>query len=273
MDGVHVKATLRSHIRGEDRVYVQERRQPPKLAPRYHDGWPIVWIFRMAHNPESRWQTAIEWMNSFKTHVHDPELLGRIMQEQGTRAIWMIEFCRPSSSHPRDPHGLIDLYSLDGLLIYAPTHLTLHQSARWAEDTSYKRMPVCHELESVESFFKSHHNLDVSQGDWRANMVRMAIPYASTAVTVVAPDGFTLPRAVFEQAGRQSVEVRIVPLSYFPREMVRTLSMPCFVPVENDPVTREFRYVEYAQHVLNEKPSANKELLSAYWQNYGLTGS
>jgi hypothetical protein len=134
-------------------------------------------------------------------------------------------------------------------------------------------MPVCHSYESVETFFQTHHRLDAGAGPWYVSLVRMAIPYASTAVTIVAPDGLALPPAVFEEARQRGVQVRIVPLSYFPREMLRRMSSLLFVPVKNDPETQEYSYVEYAEQVLGESVTAGRDLLPAYWLNYALRGS
>jgi hypothetical protein len=271
LDGVHMKSTLRAHIRGENRVYVHDRRQPSSPAPKHHDGWPIVWVFRLeADNLE--WGKALEWLHSFEGRVRNPALLHQVARDHRDASIWIVHAGRPAAQ-AQDPHRLIWRTELNGILLYAPTHFTLHQAARWAEDTGYRRMPVCHSYESVETFFQTHHRLDAGAGPWYVSLVRMAIPYASTAVTIVAPDGLALPPAVFEEARQRGVQVRIVPLSYFPREMLRRMSSLLFVPVKNDPETQEYSYVEYAEQVLGESVTAGRDLLPAYWLNYALRGS
>ncbi|MEQ1839093.1 MAG: hypothetical protein ABL994_01680, partial [Verrucomicrobiales bacterium] len=175
---------------------------------------------------------------------------------------------------------------LQGVLLYTPSHFTVVDNAVWAENWMRERRKDPGKCErnpfgsspspfsgtgrtfspALEKMFRERHGLRLNLGDWAVSMARMAIPFARRVVTVIAPDRFTLPRAVFDEAARRSVEVRVVPHSYFPREALRKvalwLSMPAFVDAEGakfDPIfTRVF----------GEEPDCNHRLIPIYWRDY-----
>jgi hypothetical protein len=118
----------------------------------------------------------------------------------------------------------------------------------------------------MASFFRERHGIDVSQTPWHISLVRMAIPYAENAVTVVAPDGYSLPPIVLAEARRRRVEVRLVPASYFPRQMIRDMSMKFTVPYDIGP-DKETKHAKYAEQVLGEKMTAGRHLLPRQWQS------
>jgi hypothetical protein len=95
----------------------------------------------------------------------------------------------------------------------------------------------------------------------------MAIPYARAAVIVVAPDQFQLPQIVFAEASRRQVEIRVVPQSYFPREVLRNLTR--WHAVQPIPGTNGERFPEVLTRIFGEEPTANRHLLPPFWWNYG----
>ena len=138
---------------------------------------------------------------------------------------------------------------LRGIVIFIPAHFTAPQEAKWMESTDYAGNPFVAGpgFGTLAQHFSQRHGVDLDPIDWPTSMVRMAIPYATSRVNVIAPDGFALPRLVQDEARKSGIEVRLVPHSNFPRQQLLTASKQYIAT----PISEEgFKFSEYVEHCL-----------------------
>lgn len=290
LDGIDVKSTLRAHAAGGGRVYVRDARPGRRLPPAGVDGYPVVWLFRPGTAREGGggdgigrdgsddgpgaarrgWYVFSDALDDLRPRVRNPAALDRLRQSSGRSLIHAIAFGRYTTDERLSrPGWRVERLDLDGIVFYQPGHFTPGQTARWAEETGYRRHPV-HDFvpgpglpAGLAASVLDRHGFDPSAGHWATALVRLAVPYAASAVTVVAPDGFRLPPAALSDAARRGgLPVRLVPMSYFPVATVRTISTYLVVPVLGyRPSDDTPEYPPHLQQLLGERPTANRRLV------------
>jgi hypothetical protein len=291
-DGLAVKATLRAQARGDDRVFIRDVRvQRKRQSPRADEWDPVAWIFRPGHADGSDWEFMGETLDEFAQFVRDPARLRGAERELGRVMVEQVGYGRRRERHQfaREARASADrglaqviteCLDLQGMLLYSSCHFSLAQNAAWAEDTDLARNPVCsydvynprgrYFSDPIRRMFRERHGLELDVKDWTTSLVRMAIPFARRAVTVVAPDRFALPAVVYQEARRRGVEVLAVPHSYFPREALRRLARWLGAP--SVPGTNGEQFPEVVCRAFGEAPTANRHLLPPYWRDYGRAG-
>jgi hypothetical protein len=285
LDGLDIKATLRARSRGDTRFYIRNKSAYQRRQTSHDDEWdPVVWIFRLGQVEGADWIFMGERMQDLKKYNHNREEFRRVEKELGKVLVEQVGFGRRVySDETADPSEMARFGSveyrqdLQGVLLYSPSHFTLEEHAIRAENTEYRRNPICTypnpyttegQLFSAPlvKMFRKRHKLDLNLSDWPTTMARIAIPYARAAITIVAPDTFSLPRIVYEEAARQGVAVYSAPHSYFEREDLRKIARWYAVPAVKGSDGKQFP--EYLSRVFGEEPTANSHLIPDFWLNY-----
>ncbi len=275
-DGLDIKATLRSFIRGDDRFYVRLTRwRRTKALSREAEGFPLtVWIFQPGRDERSDWILYGEDVELFlkNGYARDPDRMRRKAEELGEIVVDGVGF--GTRDYPPEYHGEVRRYAMRGFVFFIPPHLTAEQDAIWVEN-SYERCPLIpgagfwgDRMEPLAHTLRLRYGIELDLSDWPSALVLMALPYAQdTGVTVVAPDGFALPRTVLAEAARRRVEVKLVPLSYFPRDQVRRIATNYVVPTTPD--APGVGFPREIQELIGEPATTNKRLIPPWLADYG----
>lgn len=286
-DGLDIKATLRAQARGDDRFFVRQVHRA--RTPRSDSGgeWdPIVWLLRPG-SVMGEWETMGYEHETLVANAHDQKRLRRVAEERGSTMIEAIGYGRRyypgeipeelgAPLGVRRSKSISWCFSYHGILLYVPPFFDAAQEAAWAERVQYERAPFYSSAifdsrsgampESLRRVFRERHSMDLDGRDWPVCLVRMAVPYAREAVTVVAPDRFSLSAVVFDEARRRAVKLRVVPHSYFPRDILRKLGLLYWVPPASASGRLEFD--PSFNHVFGESPNAYRQLIPRRWLQY-----
>jgi hypothetical protein len=115
--------------------------------------------------------------------------------------------------------------------------------------------------------FAEQCGMTLDLDDWRETLIRMAVPFARTAVTVVAPDGYEVRSRVQNEAARHGIEIRVVPRSSFSREAVEQIV--CWYGARPLAGTACTKFSEATEREFGERADANSNLLPAWLRDYG----
>ena len=273
LDGVDMKTTLRSAARGEDQIFVRaQRRQRIRFLSSDEDidSFPVVWIFRLMEG--AQWKFSADELSKLSAGTLSDQWTTAGLERAGCM---VTSVARVTDSHTDEklstPDYTVTTESIVGKLSYWP-QCCESRTAKWALETKLTRNPVCSSptFDSLSQFYRERYALEIGDLSWHVTLIRMAIPLAKKAITVVAPDGYVLPRIVHQEAAVKRIQVRVVPLSYFPSHVLRRMSHLVWLPV----LRREFDKAAeidipvFPEHVIrhfNEPLDAYRRLIPAKW--------
>lgn len=271
LDGVDVKATMRAFIRGDDSVYVYESRPGVKMRRAGGSVYePTVFIFKRGSTPGTEWLVHSGLINFYHAeYITDKERLKRVLQERGAYVIGGVSFIEPGEKTERFLKAGINVYNIYGMMTFMPPSFTGEQEARWLENNDYSRTPIIHDpgKDKVIEMYHDRFGMVIDPADWETSLIRMAIPYASECVTVIAPDGYPFHPVIHEDAVRFGVRINSVPHSLLNREQLKRASRHYDVePLDKDGK----KFPAYAERLLGEKDDANRRFVPEYILNYGM---
>lgn len=278
LDGIDVKATLRAHARGTEQVWVRHTRlQRVSATDRSTAGYPVVWIFDDGPCEGNEWQVYYLPLRWIEPHVRNRSHFKRRYQEKGGKAAEIIGYGREQHAlNLEPPIDRLHRVDLQGLVIYGPIFGTLRQSARWFELTDLSRNPLfdtrsAFDLpDSLVTYCAEHLGLPLGQLRWQDDLVRLAIPFADRAVTVVAPATFRLAPIVLEEATRQGKILNRVPLDSLPAPWVARLRQNYMVPARLDGDDGHTVYESGAEQAIGEALDGYQDLVPPEWLTFGL---
>jgi hypothetical protein len=216
--GIDVKASMRSVIRGEKKIYVSKLvsgLEQAILDGTYPD--PFVIVF---DGPEDlsidkwRFYTAGSGLDLF---VKDPELYKKITNSEGNVFVSSI-LLEESVAPPSHLRSLVyDMSKTFGTIMFGNPCINSKQSAAWLETSSYKCCPVLtnYGMDSLIKYYSDCFNMKFDLYDWKESLIRMAIPFAKKMVTILAPDSLCIPERVKIEAYQKNVALNIVSISNF----------------------------------------------------------
>lgn len=217
--GIDVKATIRSIIRGEQKIYVSKL--VSGLEQTIIDGInpdPFVLIF-----PESSDISSGNWSfftagSELEKFVSNPELFNRVTTEKGRIFVSSISLDHKIAP-PIHLNALgADMTKTHGTVMFGNPCINAKQSACWVEAAKYQCCPILfeHGMPSLLEYYQHRFNLNINLTDWHESLIRMAIPFAKRMVTILAPDSFRLPVRARIEAGRKRITLNLVGYSNFP---------------------------------------------------------
>ncbi len=278
MEGIDVRATIRAHSTGLEQVYVRESPRVVSSGPANElDGYPVVMLASLEDPPDARWGFYGDPLSKYNQYVRDQERLERAKREMGRSLLTDIAYMKkPERSDLSTKDCEIESISLLGKVAFHPGCFTIRQTAWWAEDSDYCRNPILNYSsrggqmpEDMKEYYRKK-GIELRGQPWYTAMLLTAVPFAKTSMTVVAPDGFSIPSIVYREATRRKVVIRAVPLSYFSREALREISSLLRIPTVGR--TKEDDLPIYPAHIVRKlgDPYVNRHLVPEWARNYGV---
>jgi hypothetical protein len=258
----------------------QRRRAPHRAEPQWD---PVVWLFSQRSPRRAEWMVLAEELDEMLPLAQRPEEMRAIQRERGTVVVEQIGFgtrtwAFRSRAAVRGGHSM---YEWGGMLIYLPTHFTLQPTAWFLENTHYRSTPIVnyhgptysseqhlHEGHAVTRLFRDTYGMSLDLSDWPTTLIRMAIPFAQSTVTVIAPDQYSIPINAGNEAVRRGVTIRTVPHSAFLRDSLSAIST--WYGAAAIAGTLGTKFPAAIERQFGEPASANSHLLPPYWRNYGV---
>lgn len=106
------------------------------------------------------------------------------------------------------------------------------------------------------------------ESTWQDVLVRLALAFGGTRITVVAPEELVLSPWVHALAQRHDQTIGRVPLSTFPPEQVARCRRIQMVPAEVQGVEARFVYRGDPERVLGELEDRYRELVPEHWRPF-----
>ena len=278
--GLATKATIRAMARGEDTIYVLDKQAQRDAEPsEFFEGWPVVWIFDDKGIEASEWHTYVvplHWLEKFaKQPAYFMERYGN--QYRNLTAILGLGGSEKQAPPDMQQAGVSSLL-LRGLTVFSPVFPSNRQYTRWVERTTCRHNPLftTSNLRGLPPPLaqNSVRTLGHVPGEqrWQDEMVAMALPFAGSRLTVVAPQGFRTHSAVQETARKLGKEITIVRLeSFAPDEIDRIKKIHSVLGThdENDGRTQ---YAASANNVIGESRDQYRDRVPAKWRSFGRDG-
>jgi hypothetical protein len=216
--GINVKATIRSLISGERKIYVSKLASGQDQA--ILDGTnpdPFVLIF-----PETSDLSRAKWGfytagSELRSFVKDSKLFDRIRIEKGDVFVSSILVEEKIAPPKRIKLLVSEMSRTYGTVMFGNPCINSKQSAIWLESTSYKCCPILPDygMHSILAYYSDHYNLEINLSDWKESLIRMAIPFAKKMVTIMASDSFCIPEHVKTEASNKRIHLNLVSYSNF----------------------------------------------------------
>ena len=277
--GIAPRETLRSWARGEKGIYVFGRRQPDSdSCADITEGWPVVWIFDSGTAEGSEWMELglpLSWMTPL---ARDRAAFERSYGEYDRLAA-IIAF----GDRQADLESEISIFRLRGLLLFSPVFDDMKQYTRWVEMTAGSRnawvgglklgglLASLLKLGGLPATLLSHCEAQghpVGDLAWQDDIVRMAIPFARTQVTVVLPSHLKLHPAVEGEATRIGKRLGRVGLERFDAaEIERVRTKHCVPGYMNG---RGTDYPPKVAKIIGEPEQRFAERMPQKWRRFGL---
>lgn len=223
---------------------------------------PTVFIFEPELAVEDgRWDTFLAaGYSDIRRHTKNRQLLDQVVHRQGSSFIASVHFCTDREPRPElEPH-VSELRYLYGVVLFGQPTLNPLQSAIWLEETRYSACPILPHsgIHALFEHYRQKHGLTLDHDNWPVSLIRIALPYAKQAVTVIAPGSFAIPPQVIREAGVRRISLNRSPLSDFTAEQINTIRHQYLVhPVDVDAL----EYAQDVQTAFGESPRKNLELL------------
>ena len=267
--GIAPRETLRSRARGEKGIYVFGRRRRDGDSPAdMTDGWPVVWIFDAGPAAGGEWVELglpLSWMTPL---ARDRAAFERTYGKY-RRAAAIIAF----GHHQPGLESEISIFRLSGLLLFSPVFDDMKQYTRWVEMTAGRRNAWVEglSLSALPQSLLSHckaQGRPVGDLAWQNDIVRMAIPFARTRVTVVLPSHFELHPVVQEEATRMGKRLGCVALERFDATEIERVRTKQSVPGYMNGRTTE--YPPQVARTIGEPQHRYAERMPHKWRRFGL---
>lgn len=273
-DGVEMKATLRSAASGEGRIFVrvsQKKQHVQADSNDEMDGFPMIWIFRLMETAAITWKFSSDGFGLLRDNCKNKaqwDAKGLPAEGRFISSLIAVSGSHTDAQLSRDGYNVTHETRV-GQLGYHP-QCCIKRTAEWAEETGLLRNPYCRQLsfDHLAEFYREKFSFEAGSYPWHVTMIRMAIPFATKAVTVAAPDGYAPPAIVYQEAARRGVQLRFVPLSFFPSLALRKISELIWLPTlgrTKDEIDLPI-YPEHVHRYFNEPLDIYRRLVPKKWR-------
>ena len=265
-DGLDVKATIRSAIKGEKNIYIRKPSSAKKtFTPDGKKPEPVVFIFEdTPADIKPVWSLLIAGTN-LRSYLKNKSAYDETVRQYGDCFVSSISrVCYQEA--PLHIRNYVDSYSmLEGITAFGSPCINAGQGAQWVEDNDFRSCPVLNytSIEALIDFYKKHHNMDIPESDWKTALIRFAIPYAKERIVVIAPGNYKPAANIYSELKSRNVSIDILPLSYFPVNRIAEMRQRIMVRA-ND--TDGFTFPSEVEKALGQKSTKYVELLPLYMQ-------
>ena len=264
-NGVQVKATLRSFIRGQKQIQIKTDRPMSREAGAQARNEPTVFIFEPEISREGgRWDTFLAGNSTdLRLHTRNRAYFDQVVHQRGDAFIASVHFCAEREPCPELRPHVCEMRYLFGAVLFGQPALNPVQSALWLEESRYSACPILHRnyVPALFEYYQQKHRLKLDDDNWPASLIRIALPYAKQSVTVIAPNSFRIPPRIIREATARRINLNFTPLSEFPSEQVQSIRNQYLVrPLDVDTL----EYSKEIQAAFGESPRKHLELLPAH---------
>jgi len=264
--GIDIKATMRSIIQGEERVYIRKPSSSKKIfVPDGKSPDPTVFIFTLPEEGNgSHWSVLIGG-SMIGDHVKNKKRFENVSHAKGSTFIASIAFCHYMDVPEKLTHHVEGFRMLEGITIFGNPCINAKQGAKWVEDNDYRCCPVSRSssINNLVDEYSVTHGVEISLTEWQNALIRFAIPYAKERVVIIAPGSFRLHGSLSNAAKRRNIDLSLVPLNYFSAARIEEMRKRIFVH-SNDPDGLTFS--AEVEQLLGQSPKKHMELLPVYMQ-------
>ena len=224
-NGIHVKATIKSIIRNERKIYVsgcisnQEQTIFDGIDP---DPFVFIWT-EPTDKSSCKWSLLQAGGDSVQIYVKNKDLYQRITAERGNCFVPSI-FFEEKIAPPDHLETLVtSMTRIYGATCFGNPCINARQSSKWLEATGYRCCPIIREahLSCLMDYYSTTHHIEFNSERWQESLILMAIPFAKKFVTLIAPDGFHTPERARIAAAAKGIALNIASLSNFSSEHIK----------------------------------------------------
>ncbi len=231
LEGVDIKSTIRARVKGDKNIYINSKRKNMKEDFSVKNGTsldPTVFIFEEPFN-ESRghWELGAAGNASLRDYIESTELtrFDKKVNNFGYYFIGSVAIENSVSVPDHLQNVVVYMKELIGYITFGNPCAHVKQSVEWLKSTHYNTCPTIQNLSMIKllEFYKIHHNTIINHDKWASTLVRLAIPYASSRVIIVAPENFNPDLISCQEAQKKNIDLDIVPLSFFSDDKINRL--------------------------------------------------
>jgi hypothetical protein len=269
-DGIHVKATLRSAIRGERRLYVRShRRTSLPIAAASSQHFPTVFLFEAPREiGRALWDVLTVGSRESREFVRNKAAFDVVTDAHGSTFIGNIILAESQPLPDRLAPLVRRVRTFLGSVVFGNPCLTERQSAEWLELTGYTGCPITQfaALDSLVQMYRERHHIEIDPDNWTSALVRFAIPCATRGrVVVIAPDHYSLDSGLIQEAHARSVEIVVLPSSYFAADWIDKVRTQYTVAVHDE---LGESYPPALEELLNERIDEGLDMLPPEFHRY-----
>lgn len=274
-NGIDLKETIKSHIKGEEEIYVKTKTNNIKeFKKKGRDAFPVVWIFEPLKFQQGNYSAFSENINSFKNYIKNKKRFIEIMKVDGTQIISFMGFGKNYENNITKANSEINCIKYYGFIVFKPLCWGPPQNACWFENTSYNRNPIAYD-DYIDTDLKSFlcrelkENCDVNLWDfnWEKTLMLIALGYAKEYITFVIPENFEIDPEVYKKAKEKNIKILINYLPKFHKKHKKRMRFCYILPVLE--ANNKFVYVLKYSSLLKENENDYFDLIPEYWRNYG----
>lgn len=242
-EGIAMKATVRSAVRNDNRIYVREAARGRPASLRDAMAGPFVYIFETP--PRERSMSAFTWelllagvmREQYFRLAASRRKFQEIVERQGNAFVSCVHFCeaRGLSGDLARCRAIDKVNLLWGSVAFGNPCINIFQCARWLEDESFNCCPALRygSMDALVEQYKRDYGVSLDLYDWTETLVRIAIQKARRRVLVIAPDRSAITRQARIEARRRRVGIDVVPLSYVSAERLAAVrNQYCVYPLD-----------------------------------------
>ena len=264
-NGLDVKASVRSIINGERKIYIRKPSSSKKIfVPDGKKPEPTVFIFENSVEVNPHW-TLLMGGTNMENHIKDKQKYDKIVNQYGSYFISSISLTQKAETPAHLKPFINSISLIKAVTAFGSPCMNANQGAAWVEDNDFQCCPVLpySGFDLLIDDYKNRFQMDLSNDDWQTALIRFAIPYARERVVIVAPEGYRISAGIHAEAKRRRISLSVMPLTYFPAERIAEMRKRVMVDaLDSD----GFNFSPEIETALGQKANQYFELLPPYMQ-------
>lgn len=266
LEGLDIRASLKSLARGSRKLYVRERLPEPIPPEDAIEGFPVVWIFKPQAPDSAEWRRLIYYSDHLRPHIRNKSRFEHMI---GNNEIAVT--IGYANRHKMNSSQVV-CNVLYGMTLYHPLCFSNRQQAQWLEHHDFKRVAISRfsgvkGIGYLIKMYQKQYGIDVLELPWSMQLILFALYYAAGAVTVVAPDGFKIDSAVMRVARRLNVSINQLRLSRFDDRIAQRLTRCHFAHCTA--VEPECQYSREVEDIIGERQTDFTHLVPRQVSEFG----
>lgn len=265
-EGIDLKKSLRSIIRGENKYYVKLPTSN-KLSgiPDGKSPDPAVFLFSGKEVKSNEKWNLYSGGSTIGNHVKDYNRFNQVTRQFGSLFVASIAYETYIPIPEELKNYATNNTSISGITIFGNPCINSFQSAKWLEDNDYKCCPVIDagSFTSLAEKYLEWYNISIARYDWQNGLIWLAIPFCKEHLLVIAPENFKPHPDIYLECKKRKIPLEIVPLSHFPEKNIKKMKERICLRT-ND--VNGFRFDNEIEVLMGERADNYLNLLPPYMQ-------